>query len=131
MSDRPDELMEAVKSFKEFENSNSHAKKINNFKDAINLLDEYVEENPNSPHINFVENIKTSHARILLEQLNNIRDIEIDDWFNYFILITQKLKSEVEKISSENPILKKGYQDFVAIWRADVLEYLTKLENGK
>jgi len=125
--ERPDELKEAVKLFAEFEKSDSHTKRTRNFNDAIDLLNDYIEENPDSPDLVFIDNIKTAHTRILLEQLNNIKQIEIEDWLNYFISYL-KVTSEAEKILSENPILKEGYETFLLIWKEEFVEFIT---NGK
>ena len=122
--DQPDELKEAVRLLKEFEKSDSHTKRTRNFDDAIDLLNNYVEENPNSPDLVFIENIKTSYTRILLEQLNNIKQIEIEDWLNYFTSYL-KVPSEAEKILSENPILKEGFKKFLLIWKEEFVEFIT------
>ena len=89
-----------------------------------------MEENPDSPELVFIENIKTSYTRILLEQLNDIRQIEIEDWVNYFSSYF-KVKSEVEKILSENPILKEGFKNFLSIWKEEFVEFISNLANGK
>ena len=73
--DRPDELKEAVRLLKEFEKSDNHTKRTRYFIEAIDLLNNYVEENPNSPDLVFIKNIKTSYTRILLEQSNDIKQI--------------------------------------------------------
>ena len=90
-----------------------------------------MEENPDSPDLVFIENIKTSYTRILIEQLNNIGEIEIEDWINYAILISLKVKSQVTKILSENPILKEGYKNFLSRCGEKVRELLSNLANGK
>lgn len=129
MPDQQGELMEAENLLRQFERSITHEKRTRNFDYAINLLNDYVEENPSSSKLKYIENIKTSYTRILLEQLYEIKQIEIDDWFNYFISCL-KVKSEVTKILSENPILKEGYEKFTSIWKEEVLEYLTNLPNS-
>lgn len=108
MPERPNELKEAVNLFAEFEKADSHTKRTRTFSDAIGLLTDYIEENPDSPELAFIENIKTSHTRILLQQLNDIRKIEINDWLHYTMLTILKVKDEVTKILSEDPILKEG-----------------------
>ena len=128
--ERPDELKEAVNLLKEFEKSDNHTKRTRNFDEAIDLLNNYVEENPDSPDLVFIENIKTTYTRILLKQLNNIREITIEDWLNYFSSYF-KVKSEVKKILSENPILKEGYENFISIWKEEFVEFISNLVNGK
>ncbi len=129
MPDRPDELKEARKLFAEFEKSNNHTIKTRTFSDAIDILNDYVEENADSPELAFIENIKKSYTRILLRQLNDMKEIEIHDWVNYTTLTILKVKDEVTTILSENPILEKGYDDFISIWNKEVLKYLTNLPN--
>jgi len=129
MTERPDELKEAMTLFTEFEKSDSHTKKTRTFSDAIDLLSDYVEENPDSPHLVFIENIRTSYTRILLQQLADIREIEISDWHNYYTLMTLKVEDEVTKILSEDPILKEGYQEFLSMWIHDVIAALKSLLN--
>ena len=123
MPERPDEVKEAVNLLKEFEKSESHTKRTRNFNDGIDLLNDYVEENPDSPHLVFIENIKTSYTRKLLEQLNNIKQIEIVDWVYYWALLLLKINSEVTKIVSEKPVLKEELENFLSIYREEILQY--------
>ena len=129
ISKQPDELKEAVNLLREFEKPGSHKKKTRNFTDAIDILNDYVKENPESPHLDFIENIRTSYTRILLQQLADIREIEIDDWHNYYTLMTLKVEDEVTKILSEDPILIEGYQEFLSMWIHDVIAILKGLLN--
>lgn len=128
--ERPDELKEAVNLLKEFEKSDSHRIKTRTFSDAIDLLRDYVEESPDSSHLDFIENIRTSYTRILLQQLNSISQIEIEDWYNYFAPVS-KVQSEVTKILSENPILKDGFTNFISIWKEEFLEFINQRANNK
>ena len=128
--ERPDELKEAVNLLKEFEKSDNHTKRTRNFDDAIDLLNNYVEENPNSPDLVFIKNIKTSYTRILLEQSNDIKQIEMGDWIRYWSSFL-KVESEATKMLSENPILKEGYKKFISIWKEEFIEFVTNLPNRK
>jgi len=130
MPDRPDEIKEAVNLLKEFEKSDSHTKKTRNFLDAIDLLNDYIEENPDSSHLGYIRNIKTSYTKILLQQLNNISQIEIEDWVIYFTSV-YNVKNEVTKILSENPILKEGYENFISIWKEEFIEFINQQANSK
>ena len=128
--ERPDELKEAERLLKEFEKSDSHTKRTRNFDDAIDLLNNYVEENPNSPDLVFIKNIKTSYTRILLEQSNDIKQIEMGDWIRYWSSFL-KVESEATKMLSENPILKEGYKKFISKWKEEFIEFVTNLPNRK
>ncbi|MCK4828850.1 hypothetical protein KA005_74690, partial [bacterium] len=105
-------------------------KRTRNFNEAINLLNNYVEENPDSPDLVFIENIKTSYTRILLEQLNDIRQIELGDWIRYWSSFL-KVESEATKMLSENPILKEGYKKFISICKEEFVEFVTNLPNSE
>jgi hypothetical protein len=128
--DRPDELKEAVRLLKEFEKSDSHTKRTRNFDDTIDLLNNYVEENLNSPDLVFIKNIKSSYTRILLKQSIDIRQIEMGDWIRYWSSFL-KVESEATKMLSENPILKEGYKKFISIWKEEFIEFVTNLPNRK
>lgn len=128
--DRSDELKEAVNLLKKFEKSDSHTKRTRNFNYAIDLLNDYIEEIPDSSHLGYIRNIKTSYTKILLQQLNSISQIEIEDWYNYFASVS-KVQSEVTKILSENPILKEGFTNFISIWKEEFLEFINQRANNK
>ena len=93
---------------------------------TLSILSDYVEENPGSPGLVCIENIKTSYTIKLLEQLNNISEIEVRDWFDYFILTTLKVTSEVTKLLSEKPILKERYGDFLIFPQHNMRKWLVR-----
>lgn len=124
--DLPVEVKEAINLFKEFEKPGSHKKKARSFEAAVHILDIYIEDNPNSPHLAFIEKIKTSYTRALLRQLIDIGEIEIEDWSDYFVIIALRVNNEAERILLEDSVLMEGYEDFKATWRDEAIRALKK-----
>lgn len=124
--DLPKELREARTLFEEFERSNSHSKKVRCFEDAIQILSDYIQENPCSSNLQFIENIRFSYTRRLLEQLKNIGNVEMDVWFDYLSLTIFKVENETNQILLENPMLRQKYEEFKALWKDEFVKLVNQ-----
>ena len=110
------EIAEAIELLEEFEGHLPDVSNIDLFYAAIGILNEYVEEYPDTPHMNFITNLKMSYTRRILQHLKSIDSSEIDTWFNILIALI-KVKDEFEALSTVNRDFKDNYDDFLAEWK--------------
>jgi hypothetical protein len=123
----PEDVRKARSLLEEFERSSSHSKKIRYFENGINILDDYLEDFPQSPHKEFIMNIKLAYTRTLINQLNKIRP-DMDEWVDYISLLFSKVKKEVDRVQETNPDLKANYEDFINLWANELIEETRKME---
>lgn len=113
-----EELLEDIRKarllLKEFEESGSHSKKIRYFESGINILNNYLEDFPQSPHKKLIMNIRLSYTRILLNQLNKISP-DMEEWVDYLLLFS-KVKKEADQLKETNSDLKVKHEEFMRLF---------------
>jgi chloramphenicol O-acetyltransferase len=109
------EIEEAIDLLEEFETQLPDVSNIDLFVTATQILDGYIEDNPNTPYTNFVHNIKMSYTRRILQELMSIDNSEIETWFSVVITFAI-VKEEFEALSTANPVYREEYDDFLKEW---------------
>ena len=127
----PEEIKEA-RDLLGFEKENDHSLKTGAFGEAIHILDDYLAVEPETEHKDFIENIKRTYTRKLLEGLHGLLGADMETWFQYIHLLLVKAPNEVEFNIREHPQLDKDYQGFMEIWLDEVIKWAnTRAQNLK
>ena len=121
----PPELKEAVNLLARFEKEKDHSLRTRDFEDAIDILNDHLLDEPESPHKSFVEKIKLTYTRKLLEELPNMSGADIEIWFDYVRLFLLKVSKEVETNTEKDAQLRQNYKDFIGIWKDKVIRLLS------
>ena len=100
----------------EFDESLPSVEKIDNFQDGIQLLNDYLADNPDTPHAIFINNIKVRHTRRLLQFLTTIDSSNMLSWFKVIGALLEA-REELKKLYETHPGLKSDYDRFAAEWR--------------
>jgi hypothetical protein len=119
----PEEIKEARDLLAGFEKENDHSLKTGAFGEAIDILDDYLAVEPETEHKDFIENIKRTYTRKLLEGLHGLLGADMETWFQYIHLLLVKAPNEVEFNIWEHPRLDKDYQGFMEIWLDEVIKW--------
>ena len=90
---------------------------------ALILLDTCLDDNASPDERVLIANIRTSFARHFLSRLPKLKNLKFDIWWLYFLILV-KLHAEVAELAKSDQALCKNHDQFVAIWRADVLKAL-------
>lgn len=125
----PQDLKEAIEFLKSFEKSNDHSKRTRHFEDAIEIINDHLEANPDTSYNVFIKNLKLTYTRILLEQLPSLSALDIEDWTRYLILLMQTVPNEIEVLMKEHVQLKGAKDAFIAIWIDEMIAILEKISN--
>jgi hypothetical protein len=110
-----EEVAEAVEMLEAFDTSLPSVEKIDYFQDGIQLLNDYLADNPETPHATFINNIKARHTRRLLQFLTTIDSSNMLSWFKVIGALLEA-REELEKLYATYPGLKSDYDRFVAEW---------------
>ena len=124
----PQSLKEAEERLHESEKTTDHLRKINCFDEGVEILDDiiaFAEEN--DLNLQRAENLKISYTRSLINNLDRIKEIEIDLWFRFFITIFIKMKKETQNLTEENPNIKKNIEYFKNLISDDILSEVRNL----
>ncbi len=121
-------LTEARGLFEQAEGETDPLRKFAALEEAFELIDMVLDDAslPLSDQ-KLATNMRHSNIRRLLGQLVEMRAIQFDDWLNYIKLLLSQ--HEVKTVLEEDPSLKKDYQDFVAIWKDELIEAAKHVES--
>lgn len=99
--------------------------------EGIEILQFYEEDNPEISNElrTYVTNVRRSHTRRLLYQLVEKQNLDIEVWFQYVLLLLNKLKEEKQYLIERDPELKKKYDKFWSM-HSEVLKQAIKSYEG-
>jgi hypothetical protein len=123
---QPEELQTARHLFKQAELENDPERKFSFLVEALDLTDDLAAENPDSPHLGVLLNLRRSNLRQLLAQLVNMRSLEMGVWFNYIQLLLLRTEPEIKSIISTDPSLTGSYREFMDLWRDELIAALER-----
>jgi hypothetical protein len=114
------EIREAIALFEKWERSiNDHAA-AKAFTEAVQLLDDYLDCEPDTPHRAFIQNLRLSNTRRLLQLLARVDKKDFAVWLEYALAVAAEVDKEAEAVMIAQPALKKDFDAFMGVWR-DVL----------
>jgi hypothetical protein len=119
--DLPEEINETLDNLEEFEKSlkQSQTVKLNLFPESMRELDNYLRNNPHSPHAQYIVNKRIAHIRSVIKHLKSL-DINFADDVSlavFFIKVLVPIQNHIEPILEADPSLRKEYEDFFEKWR--------------
>ena len=108
----PSDLSAALDLLRRSESSQDHEESADLLTDAIHLIDEYLDENPDSAHAPRMRNLKLTHTRRILSDITNAGHLNFVEWAGYLLLLIGKLEPEVQQLMAQDPNLRSGYDRF-------------------
>jgi len=126
--DLPEEISDAIGMLESFDKLQKHEFRAGDYENAIGILNGYLTENPGSPHINFIKNIKLTYTRKLLEQLPKLHDLEFLEWLHYTMPLIYTARNEFDMVIERYPNLAKNYKDFLSIWMTELRRRMKELD---
>jgi hypothetical protein len=120
------EIQEAISLFERWEETVSDPSASKRFTEAVQLLSDYLDCEPNSPHKAFIRNLQMSNTRRLLQLLSRVDKKDFATWLDYAIAAMSVLKSETESAMAADPELRKEFDSFLNVWGDAVLEALQR-----
>jgi hypothetical protein len=121
------EIREAIVLFEKWESAITDPAAAGWFVEAVQLLDDYLEAEPRTPHAKFVHNLKLSNARRLLQLLKQVGRKDESSWMEYVNALFLMLKDQAGALIAANPDLRADYEAFVSAWGK---QYLAALEQA-
>jgi len=118
------EILEAITFFEKWEAAISDPAAAARFAEAVQLLDDYLESEPDSPHRTFVQNLKVSNTRRLLQLLKQVDKNDVSSWMEYVNVVFLVLKDEADSLLASNSELKEDFDAFVSVWGSEYIEAL-------
>jgi hypothetical protein len=111
------EIGEAIELFEKWERAFDDPAAAAHFTEAVGLLDDYLEGEPDSPHRGFVQNLRLSNTRRLLQHLAKVDKRDFGRWLAYAIAVASLVDKEAESAMAAQPALRKDYDAFLGVWK--------------
>jgi hypothetical protein len=134
MSERPrevPEIREAIALFEAWEASINDLNAAKGFTEAVQILDDFLESEPETPHRTFVQNLKISHTRRLLQQLAKLDKADFSLWLEYAVSAVAVVSNEAESLIKANPDLEADFASFQKVWGSAVTDALHRIQRGE
>jgi hypothetical protein len=122
------EIRDAITLFEQWEAAITDPAAAGRFVEAVQLLNDYLDSEPESPHRVFVQNLKMSNTRRLLQLLSRVDKNDVFSCMEYVNVVFLALKDEAEALMASNADLKQDFEAFASVWRS---EYLEALQDAK
>jgi hypothetical protein len=100
--------------------------KFEYLEEALDLTDDFLQDNPESKDATVVHNLRRSYLRRLLGQLVQMRKVEIDSWLNYTKLFTFRVGSDIDEIVKDYYSLAVAYDEFIDLWRNEIIALIER-----
>lgn len=105
------DVLAAVKLLEKSEQMDDAVRRTEDFTRAIRMLDNHLQDRPDSPDKGYIKNVRLSHARKLLQDLPSTIRQDGGLWLRYFSCFSL-VSDEVSRLKEEDAELKKVYEDF-------------------
>ena len=125
------EIREAVALFEAWEASIGDAGAAQRFTEAVERLDDYLQCEPDTPHRQFIQNLRISNTRRLLQQLARVDRKDFSLWLEYAIAVVSLVGNEADAVMAAHPQLKADFEAFKKIWGGPVEEALRRIQSGE
>lgn len=122
------EISEAIALFESWEESINDYAAARRFTEAVQLLDDYLAGEPDTPHREFVRNLKTSNTRSLLRQLARVDRKDFSLWLEYALLVAALVDKEAQSVMAKQPELKRDFDAFLGVWKETLMEALQRVQ---
>jgi hypothetical protein len=107
------EIREASALFEAWEQDVRDAGAAQRFAQAVQMLDDYLEGEPESAHRPFIDNLKLANARRLLRLLGQVDKSDLATWVEYADVLLRLLGKEMQAAIATDASLKGGFDAFL------------------
>jgi hypothetical protein len=125
------EIREAIALFEAWERSINDLHAAKGFIEAVQMLDDYLECEPDTPHRAFIQNLRLSNTRRLLQQLTRVDRRDFSLWLEYALAVLAAVEKEAQSVIGANPELKKDLDAFKQAWGDALAQALKRVQNGE
>ena len=107
------EIREASALFETWERNPRNPGAAQRFGEAVQMLDDYLECEPDSPHRPFIENLKLANARRLIRLLGQVDKSDLSAWVEYADVLVRLLDSDAQAAIAGDASLKSAVDAFL------------------
>jgi hypothetical protein len=125
------EIREAIALLEAWEASINDANAAKRFAEAMQLLDDYLEAEPDTRHRQFIQNLRIANTRRLLQQLARVDRRDFGLWLEYALAAMALADKEAASVIAANPQLRTDLDSFLKVWGDSVNQALHRIQRGE
>jgi hypothetical protein len=125
------EIREAIALFEAWEASINDLNAAKGFTEAVQILDDFLQSEPQTPHRTFIQNLKIANTRRLLQQLAKLDKADFSLWLEYAVSAVAVVSNEAESLMKANPELAADFASFQKVWGTAVTDALHRIQRGE
>lgn len=122
------EIKEAVELLEKYERGGATYADAKMFKDAIEGLGDYLDENPDSPHREFIQNVRTTYTRRMMQRLSKVNKADLNASLEHIILVVHTVRAEADKLKALFPEMKLAWKALIGEWAEPIARALVDRE---
>ena len=123
------EIREAVALLEGYEAAPLSYGSAEEFALAIETLVDYLSQNPDSPHRQFIQNLRFSYTRRMFQRLSSIKKTDVFVSLEHILLVVHTVKAEAEKLMVEYPDLEQDFDALIKVWGEPLARALIEEED--
>ena len=129
MTAEPEEIREAVSLLEAFEKAADPVDEISSFSDGIDILNQFLEAQPDSPHARRAANLKRAHTRRFLARVPSLGHVDMDEWLQLLVPLLVKVPQEVRELRAEHPEFRASFKRFKLMYAEPFMRTLQEQDS--
>ena len=125
------EIREAIELLESYEQTQASYADAKEFMLAIETLEDYLTDHPETPHRQFIQNLRFSHTRRMLQRLASVNKADAGASIDHIVMIVHTVKNEAEKLMELYPELRKDFDALISVWADPLARALVAEEEEK
>jgi hypothetical protein len=123
------EIRQAIALFEAWEVSINDLEAAKGFTEAVQILDDFLECEPDTPHRTFIRNLKVTNTRRLLQQLAKVDKRDLSLWLEYALSAVAVVGDEAKSLMDSDAELKADFASFQKLWGSAVTNALHHIQS--
>lgn len=125
------EIRDAIALLEEYENSRLSEDDAKRFACAMEMLHDYLFDEPNTPHKEFIQHLRVTHTHQMMKRISSVNHADAGASIQHIRLVVDTVKGEAEPIMESDPELEKDFLALLRVWAEPIVLELAKKERRK
>lgn len=125
------EIKEAIQLLEGYEKAALAYDSAKDFSLAISILEDYLSDNPDSSHRQFIQNLRFSYTRRLLQRVAAVNKADLGASLEHIVLVVHTVKDEAQKLMAEYPELKRDFDALMKVWAEPLARAFVEMDEKK
>jgi FMN phosphatase YigB (HAD superfamily) len=108
------EIRDALEALERYDRSNAEYDDAHAFREALEALADYLEDEPHTPHRAFIANVRETYLRRMLEKLERLKNADDFTVIQHIVILTDTAAGEVQHLLDAHPALRPAVDGLLA-----------------